>query len=109
MFTNNTWNAVLLFRDDGNPLKAAVSACCVELPPNLSHNPLIDDVISHFSKPRNQSKLIDEVDLIRKKLKAYTENNNADYPVEWDTIKKVFGDDMQIALRYLDECFQWNQ
>lgn len=110
MFTNNTWNAVLLFRDDGNPLKAVVSACCIALPPDTTYkNLLIEDVIKHFSKPKNQSKLIDEVDLVRKRLKAYTENNDVDCPDEWETIKKVFGDDMEVTLRYLDTCFQWNQ
>lgn len=103
-FKSNHWDPILLFRDDGNQMRLVVSNCCV---PMASHNNqrvnlVINQVISYYSQEKNKSQSYNPADEVRSKL---SENGESQEKSGLPDLNQIFGDDSNLALKLLDECF----
>ena len=102
------WDAVLLFKDDDNPMLRMAKAYCVKKPSNGERvNLVIDQLIAFFSRPEFMSQNLDLVAKYKNTFAAYkVYGKSADGSIDWNEMISIFGDNLSIAHNYIEKCFK---
>lgn len=106
-FKSQEWDAVLLFKEDDNPMLRLAKAYCVKLPSiGKRTNLTIDQMIEFFSQPEHISQNWYQVEKYYNAINSYfVFGNKADLSINWEEIKNVFGDELDQAKEYMEKCF----
>ena len=102
------WDAVLLFKGDDNLMLTVAKSYCVELPTSGKRiNLVVDELIRFFSQDEHKSQNTKLVEGYADAFDAYSiYGDNADSSIDWSEMKRIFGDDMDIAKEYVEKCFR---
>lgn len=101
------WDAVLLFKGDDNLMLAVTKLYCVKLKNNGKRvNLVINELIKFFSMPEHKSKNSKQIDGYLNAFYAYKLlGDKADTSIDWKEMRSIFGDNMDLAIEYVEKCF----
>ncbi len=107
LLNSQDWDAVLLFKCDENLLLTVAKSYCVKDPSSGKNISLVmDELIKFFSEPENKSQNLNLIESYAEALKTYKDNGeNADGSIDWNEMRSIFGDDMNLAKQYIEKCF----
>ena len=68
---------------------------------------MVDELIRFFSQDEHKSQNTKLVEGYADAFDAYSiYGDNADSSIDWSEMKRIFGDDMDIAKEYVEKCFR---
>ena len=108
LLKSQDWDAVLLFKGDENLLLTVVKSYCVKAPSSGKNISLVmDELIKFFSLPEHKSQNSKLVEGYVEAFKAYkVYGDKADGSIDWNEMRSIFGDNMDLAREYVEKCFR---
>lgn len=108
LLRSQEWDAVLLFKGDDNLMLTVTKLYCVRIPGSKKTiNLVMEELIRFFSQPEHRSQ---NSKLIEGYLEAFKDygvyGDKANGTIDWNNMRSIFGDDMDLAREYVEKCFK---
>lgn len=102
------WDSVLLFKDDDNLMLTVTKAYCVKLKSKNKYvNLVMEELIKYFSIPEHKSQNSRQIEKYVNAFNSYKIFGvKTDTSIDWEKMRGIFGDDMDVAKEYVEKCFR---